>query len=61
MYDLQCTRYNLLSLAATPHEGQSLASLTARALSAEHKQIDKLRFPCEPQASETLKFVLRNS
>ncbi len=37
--------YNLLSLAATPHEGQSLAMLTARALSAEHKPIDKLRFP----------------
>ena len=37
--------YNLLSLAVAPHEGQSLASLTARALSAEHKPIDKLRFP----------------
>ena len=48
IYDLQCTRYNLLSLAATPDEVQSLASLTARALSAEHKPTDKWEFGGPP-------------
>ena len=28
---------------------------------AESKPLDKLRFPCEPQASGTHKFVCRNS
>ncbi len=56
MYKVQ-----FVKLGGYPHEGQSLATLTARALSAESKPFDKLRFPCEPQVSGTHKFVCLNS